>query len=110
MITVSIQRDQEGRITTFTVSGHADYGEHGQDIVCAGVSAIVQTAILGLQEYLRIDCAGSQKSGLIVCELPFIGPELRRSVDAILETMLLGLTAIASAYAGYVQIHDSKEV
>lgn len=27
------------------VSGHADYAEHGKDIVCAGVSSIVQGAL-----------------------------------------------------------------
>ncbi|AMA72768.1 ribosomal protein [Aneurinibacillus sp. XH2] len=29
--------------------GHANYAEHGKDIVCAAVSAIMQTALLGLQ-------------------------------------------------------------
>jgi len=33
-----------------SVKGHANYGEFGKDIVCAGVSAIVQTALLGLVE------------------------------------------------------------
>ena len=31
------------------VNGHANYNEYGKDIVCAGVSAIVQTTILGLE-------------------------------------------------------------
>lgn len=31
------------------VDGHADYAPHGQDIVCAGISAIIQTCALGLQ-------------------------------------------------------------
>lgn len=31
------------------VDGHADYAPHGQDIVCAGISAIMQTCALGLQ-------------------------------------------------------------
>lgn len=29
--------------------GHADYAPHGQDIVCAAVSVIMQTALLGLE-------------------------------------------------------------
>nr|WP_256436316.1 ribosomal-processing cysteine protease Prp [Brevibacillus sp. HB1.4B] len=29
--------------------GHANYAEHGKDIVCAGVSTIMQTALLGIQ-------------------------------------------------------------
>jgi uncharacterized protein YsxB (DUF464 family) len=31
------------------MKGHAGYAEYGQDIVCASVSAIIQTALLGLQ-------------------------------------------------------------
>ena len=31
------------------VDGHADYAPHGQDIVCAGISAIIQSSAVGLQ-------------------------------------------------------------
>lgn len=31
------------------VKGHAGYAPHGQDIVCAAVSAILQTAVLGIE-------------------------------------------------------------
>lgn len=31
------------------VSGHAGHAAYGEDIVCAAVSAIVQTALLGLE-------------------------------------------------------------
>ena len=34
---------------TIEVEGHAMYDAHGRDIVCAGVSAILQTAVLGLE-------------------------------------------------------------
>jgi uncharacterized protein len=29
--------------------GHAGYAEHGKDIVCAAISTIMQTALLGIQ-------------------------------------------------------------
>lgn len=31
------------------VKGHANYAPYGKDIVCSGISAILQTAILGLK-------------------------------------------------------------
>lgn len=110
MIIVSIKRDQGGSIKAFSVSGHSGYAEHGQDIVCAGVSAIIQTAILGLQDLLHIECAGSQNEGRLACALPSLEPELRQHADTVLETMLLGLMAIASSFADFVQILNSKEV
>lgn len=33
---------------SIVIEGHADYAEHGKDIVCAAVSVILQTAQLGL--------------------------------------------------------------
>ena len=51
MITVSIEyRDEQ--IVAFTITGHAGYAAPGQDIYCAGVSAIAQTAVLGLARAL----------------------------------------------------------
>jgi uncharacterized protein YsxB (DUF464 family) len=32
-----------------SAKGHANYAEHGKDIVCSAVSAIMQTTIMGLQ-------------------------------------------------------------
>lgn len=47
MIRISVNLDKgEAHID---MTGHADYAEEGKDIVCAGVSAIIQTAIMGLQ-------------------------------------------------------------
>lgn len=39
---------KEGKIV-LDADGHANYAPHGQDIVCASVSAILQTAVLGLE-------------------------------------------------------------
>lgn len=39
--------------TSIQISGHAGYDAHGKDIVCASVSAILQTAQLGLLQIGR---------------------------------------------------------
>jgi len=41
MIDISIR--YSGRCYSVAISGHAEYGEPGKDIVCAGVSAITYT-------------------------------------------------------------------
>lgn len=33
---------------SITIDGHADYAESGKDIVCAAVSAVLQTTQIGL--------------------------------------------------------------
>lgn len=39
--------------TSIQISGHAEFAEHGKDIVCASVSTILQTAQLGLMQVAR---------------------------------------------------------
>ena len=40
MIKGTFKRNDSGRIKTFELTGHADAGEYGSDIVCAAVSAL----------------------------------------------------------------------
>lgn len=47
VITVNVKDD--GNTLNIEIRGHANYDQHGRDIVCSAVSAISQTAILGLQ-------------------------------------------------------------
>ena len=39
MITVDITVNDEGKVTDVVMDGHANHGEYGHDIVCAGASA-----------------------------------------------------------------------
>lgn len=45
------------------ISGHADYGEHGKDIVCAAVSALYYTLWTTLTELPFMLNKGSLKTG-----------------------------------------------
>ena len=44
MIEVSVRKDE------IKTSGHANYAEYGQDIVCAGATALVQTLIRSIED------------------------------------------------------------
>ena len=51
MITVDITVNDEGKVTDVVMDGHANHGEYGHDIVCAGASAVLfgsVNAIMGL--------------------------------------------------------------
>jgi len=47
MITIKITDN------SIEIEGHADYAEHGSDIVCSAVSAVLQTAQLGLLQIAK---------------------------------------------------------
>ena len=51
MITVDVSINEDGKVTDVIMDGHANHGEYGHDIVCAGASAVLfgsVNAILGL--------------------------------------------------------------
>ena len=49
MIKAIFHRDEHGDIVSFELTGHADAGKTGQDIVCAAVSAVSIGAVNGVE-------------------------------------------------------------
>lgn len=86
---------------TLTVLGHADYDEYGKDIVCAGVSALVQALIGWIEEnYYKANCISVDPKGgevIVCCEG---GEELA----AVFHMTAIGLEQIADSYPDHVQI------
>lgn len=106
MIKIQVQRDQSGEIRRFTVEGHAGYAEHGRDIVCAAVSAVTQTAILGLKEVLKLPVVVEMRDGYLSCRLPeVVVATARPMAQAVLETMLAGLKDIQEGYPDFIELN-----
>ncbi|BBB89742.1 MAG TPA: ribosomal-processing cysteine protease Prp [Methylomusa anaerophila] len=105
MITAEIMRSSPHDIKGFRITGHADAGPHGHDIVCAGVSALTQSAIMGLERYLHRDIEVKQSKDGLSIELVGQPDQL---TGAVLETMVLGLTEIAKLYPRSVRIVDYR--
>ena len=53
MIKISVMRQDDDKVIGLLVEGHAGAGAYGQDIVCAGISALAQSVILGLAKHLH---------------------------------------------------------
>jgi uncharacterized protein YsxB (DUF464 family) len=104
MIEVQIDYRKE-RICGFTVKGHAGFGYPGEDIYCAGVSAITQTALLGLMCYLSQPPYFQMEEGLMECRLgEELTPEEQGIAQVILGTMEAGLKAMQESYGQYLSV------
>ncbi|MDD6126682.1 MAG: ribosomal-processing cysteine protease Prp [Selenomonas sp.] len=101
MITVEIFHQEDGKITGFSASGHSGTAPRGEDIVCAGVSSLTDSAYLGITEYLHRNVISKDSSGEL--QLMLEGRPDERT-EAILETMLLGLMEISKAYPKALRI------
>ncbi|RCW66413.1 ribosomal-processing cysteine protease Prp [Saliterribacillus persicus] len=109
MIQVVINRVDQ-KIKAFEVSGHADSGPMGQDLVCAGVSAITFGAVNAIIKLCEIDPiidqAGDEGGYLRVelpTELPFMSKE---KAEWLLEGMLVSLETIELDYDQFISISE----
>lgn len=91
MIEIRVFSKSDGKISGFSVTGHSGTAERGQDIVCAGVSSLTQTALLGMMEYLHREVDYDVASGKLFVQLKCDPDDL---TEAILQSMLLGLMEI----------------
>lgn len=102
MIRFSVYQDNK-TILRFVVSGHAAYGKHGEDIVCAGVSSLVYNAVNSCEQLLGITLAAVDRGEQLDCTVP---DKHRSSADVqlLLRSLVFGVEQIASLYPDNVRI------
>ena len=104
MIKVTFFR-KGGLIEAFKIEGHAETAEYGEDLVCAAVSGISQSVLLGLQVHLQkeMDWSIDEKDGRMKMKLL---SEIDQETEAVLQAMLLGLREISREHPKAIQIFE----
>jgi uncharacterized protein len=103
VLEVTFTKDSRNRLSSVFAEGHALAGDHGEDVVCAAVSAIVQAARLGLEAYAGIALEVRQEAG----DFWMRWPEANRddeAVRAIVTTAELSIEQIARQYPTHVRL------
>lgn len=91
----------------FRADGHTGYAAHGEDIVCAAVSALTQTAVIGLEDTVGIQPLVAVKDGNLTCFLPKdLDPKTWQYCQIVLDTVYRGLQAIAQEYSQFVTVEE----
>ncbi len=106
MTRVRFYHDLAGFICGFSVIGHAGQAEKGEDIVCAGLSALTITAANALETVAKVQPLVRTRDGFLSVRLPRKGLSPRQAHDArvILRTVRRGLADMAAAYPQYVRV------
>ena len=103
MTHIDVKRNIEGYIVECHFRGHAEAGPYGEDIVCAAISMLSQTSILGLYEVAKQSMEYQMEDG----ELHILLSEpMTESGQTILETMLLGIKNVADQYSDFVRVSE----
>ena len=108
MTTIIIKR-QQNKIVQVECKGHSGYADEGEDIVCAGISVLTQTAILGLKEVAKVKVTYQvdRKTGYLMFKIvENLDETKRRECDIILETMLIGIKDWQDGFSKYITVED----
>lgn len=107
MIKVTINRTADG-IKSFEMTGHADFAKHGQDIVCAGASAVVFGSINAIEALCGVKAKVNlgKDGGYLLYTLPKLDSDTFQRAQLLLEGMLVSLKTIELDYGKYIQIHE----
>lgn len=106
MTTVRFTR-KDGMLTGVTCMGHTGYAEQGEDIVCAAVSSVVQTAVLGLMQLVgvNVDYKVDEKEGFLSAALPEkLTAAQRHDSDLILRTAYLGVSDLYEGFSDFINL------
>ena len=109
MTNVTIFRDKDQNVLGFECIGHAGFAKFGHDVVCAGISILVQSTINSIQAYTEegFSCEVDEKSGDIRFHFEDV-PE--HDAALLINSMVLGLQGIQSSYGKKFLRLQFKEV
>ncbi len=94
-------------------SGHSGYGKHGEDIVCAALSSIVQSCMLGITKVLGVkaNIKRDDNEGYIKLELPkSLSKDLYSKVDILIETLRVSVEDLLTGYSKYISMEVIENV
>ncbi|MBE5746232.1 MAG: ribosomal-processing cysteine protease Prp [Clostridiales bacterium] len=110
MTIIELYYNEDKKICKVKASGHSNF-KSGDDIVCASVSSITQTALLGLINVVNLAIDYVVEDGFLSFEIPDnLTYEEDLKVDAILSTMREGLLDIQSGYSKFVKLEEKYNV
>ncbi len=104
MIKVYLKRNNQGTIGSVRVTGHANYGEYGQDVVCAGVSALIQMIPLSLVRILNLPIRFIHQPGRMWIRMPHIAGENSQKAAFLLDAVVCTIHEMQRTYEGYIEI------
>jgi uncharacterized protein len=94
LIAISVRKDG------ITVIGHAGYAPVGQDIVCAGVSALTQTLIKSIEDLTSDKIKYKISPGGVDIEYGNLSEKAKTLVDSF----FVGILMIADEFPDYVRV------
>lgn len=78
----------EKRFYGFKITGHVGFDVKGKDIVCAAISALAQSSIMGLKDVMKLEIDYSIKDSFVECKLIESNECAQNMIETLYETLL----------------------
>lgn len=97
MIGIKINKDD---ILTLEAKGHSFFDVKGKDIVCAAVSILIQSWLIGIMELCRVKVEEDRKDGFLSVKVI----ELNESVKLLTQNLVLSLKILEQQYRENIKV------
>lgn len=112
MISATFMETSSKNYSGFTLTGHANAGEFGSDIVCSAASALSISTINGITEIGHIDgdiVINEVEGGYLSFSLPNnLDNEQQKVAQILLRSLYLGFQEMVAEYFDYVELNTTK--
>ncbi len=107
MTKVRFYLNKQGKYLGFQTQGHAGYADAGEDIVCAGISALVLNTINSIEAFSedRMVVEEDEKAGMIKFKVYHTSDE----TQLLIKSLHLGLSKMQENYDRFIRV-SIKEV
>ena len=108
MTTVTILQSEDKSYKGFICEGHAGYADSGNDIVCAGISAIAINTVNSLEQLTKahLEVKSRSEDGYLSCR--FKEP-LDEKQKLLMDSFVLGIQQIVKSYGSQKALFKTKK-
>ena len=106
MTKIKFFKVQDGYIG-FECSGHTGYAKSGKDILCAAISSITQSCVMGITKVLNVNAKVTKDddSGYLKIELPKdLDKEIYSKSQVLLQTLYISILDLMEGYSKYISM------
>ena len=103
MIKITINHASKGQVNFLEIKGHANSAPHGEDLVCAEVSATVTGGFNNLRNYKDYELKLDEGYALFKSDSPLDAHD-----EVVIETIICGLNTIKETDPKFIEIKTDK--
>ncbi len=107
MIQAVFERAEDGELRSAEITGHAETGEYGLDVVCASVSTLAVNFINSIEKFAGYEPIlelNEDDGGFLRVELPTAIPSHQREMTQLFfESFFLGMAKLSEDSSEFVQ-------